>query len=64
MSRLFVRDTENKPLDTNAIHEYSYITDHMDMPCKIGARMSCQQRRKLYAVMTQLHKRLRRCSLD
>ena len=34
------------------------------MPCKIGARMSCQQKRKLYAVITQLHTRLRSCGLD
>jgi len=33
------------------------------MPCKIGALMSCQHRRKLYAVITQLHTRLRSCGL-
>jgi len=46
--------------DPNATRIHSY----MDMPCKIGAQMSCQHRRKLYAVITQLHTRLRRCGLN
>ena len=45
-------------------HTSDASISYMDMPCKIGARMSCKQRRKLYAVITQLHTRLRRCGLN
>jgi len=61
---LLAKYPERDPLDTNA----TWIHRYMDMPCKIRVRMTmrCQQRLKLklYAVITQLQTRLRRCILN
>ena len=34
------------------------------MLCEIGARVSCEQRGNLWEIITQLHKRIRRCVLN